>query len=376
MNSKSYLPLLFFLTIIFSQTHFTIPQNVWRISIKQETANGNWKGNNGRNGWTDFTFQLDTSKYIINQQWKNKMNTRSLIIEYGITNKSNFLIKIPIIKKFNQTHTWNSASTKIDSLMQQYYVSDKSNSGLGDVTIGMNLLFLGNPAWRGGKKKYSVYGGLDMIIPFGKPLKKFNQKDIDENGMPYQFKQLPIGEGLTEWRLRAFGEFYRKFRSRLININWKTQISVFNRDIINPRISFLSGSQLITPDSLSRSIGNVLFEQGTQFYGFLSGQMELFPRKLFFLVAMDYMVSGRDKYFSNNDEWDKWMVKRENYDTKQFLSSQLIKFNLVNHDPFDRFGPLPFEIEIGVRWFVPLISKNTFGYTSSWIRFTTYFQAW
>ena len=80
MNSKSYLPLLFFFTISFSQTHFTIPQNVWRISIKQETANGNWKGHNGRNGWTDFTFQLDTSKYIINQQWKNKMNTRSLII--------------------------------------------------------------------------------------------------------------------------------------------------------------------------------------------------------------------------------------------------------------------------------------------------------
>ena len=130
MNSKSYLPLLFFLTISFSQTHFTIPQNVWRISIKQETANGNWKGNDGRNGWTDFTFQLDTSKYIINQQWKNKMNTRSLIIEYGITNKSNFLIKIPIIKKFNQTHSWNSASTKIDSLMQQYYVSAVSYTHL------------------------------------------------------------------------------------------------------------------------------------------------------------------------------------------------------------------------------------------------------
>jgi|TARA_B100001540_G_scaffold62625_1_gene56346 hypothetical protein len=376
MNRKSYLSLFFFIGISFSQTHFTIPQNVWRISIQQEIATGNWKGNDGRNGWTDFSYQLDTSKYIINQQWKNNINTRSFLVEYGITNKSNIVIKVPIIKKFDQSHTWNSASAKIDSLMQKYYPTNRSNSGLGDITIGMNLLFVGNPAWRGGKKKYSIYGGLDMIIPFGEPLMKFNSKDVDKNGVPYQFKQLPIGKGLSGWRLRTFGEFYRKFKGRLINVNWKAHASVFNRDIVNPPISFLSINQLISADSLSRSLGNVLFEQGMQLYGSLSGQIELLPRKIFFLVAMDYMISGRDKYFSNNDSWDKWMVKRENYDTKQFLSSQLIKFNIVNHDPFDRIGPLPFEIEIGARWFVPLLSKNTFGYTSSWIRFSTYLQAW
>ena len=49
-------------------------------------------------------------------------------------------------------------------------------------------------------------------MPFGKPLIKFNPIDIDTNGVPKQFKQLPIGKGLTQWRIRAFGEFYRKFR--------------------------------------------------------------------------------------------------------------------------------------------------------------------
>ena len=64
MNRKSYLSLFFFTGISFSQTHFTIPQNVWRISIQQEIATGNWKGNDGRNGWTDFSYQLDTSKSV------------------------------------------------------------------------------------------------------------------------------------------------------------------------------------------------------------------------------------------------------------------------------------------------------------------------
>ena len=50
--------------------------------------------------------------------------------------------------------------------------------------------------------------------------------------------------------------------------------------------------------------------------------------------------------------------------------------NLLNLDPLDRFGPLPFEIEIGTRWYVPIITKYSFGYTSTWIRISSYFQAW
>ena len=50
--------------------------------------------------------------------------------------------------------------------------------------------------------------------------------------------------------------------------------------------------------------------------------------------------------------------------------------HLLNVDPLDRFGPLPFEIEIGTRWYVPIITKYSFGYTSTWIRISSYFQAW
>ena len=240
----------------------------------------------------------------------------------------------------------------------------------------MNLLLIGNPAWRGGKKKYSLYSGFDIIMPFGKPLIKFNPIDIDTNGVPKQFKQLPIGKGLTQWRMRAFGEFYRKFRGRLININWSTNISFFSREQINPAISFLSVNETITPDSLARSIGSVLYEQGGQLYGSIIGQIEVLPKKFFVSIGMDWMISGRDKFFSNNDSWDKWMVERQNYDTKKSISSQLVKINLLNVDPLDRFGPLPFELEIGTRWYVPIITKYSFGYTSTWIRISSYFQAW
>ncbi len=151
---------------------------------------------------------------------------------------------------------------------------------------------------------------------------------------------------------------------------------MFSREQINPAISFLAVNKTITPDSLARSIGSVLYEQGSQLYGSIIGQIEVFPKKCFISIGMDWMISGKDKYFSNNDSWDEWMVERQNYDTKKSISSQLIKINLLNVDPLDRFGPLPFELEIGARWFVPVITKHSFGYTSTWIRISSYFQAW
>ena len=52
------------LNYLYSQTHFTIPQNVWRISIENEISGGKWKGHDGGDGWKDFTYQLDGIDYI------------------------------------------------------------------------------------------------------------------------------------------------------------------------------------------------------------------------------------------------------------------------------------------------------------------------
>lgn len=368
------------LNYFYSQTHFTIPQNVWRISIENEISGGKWKGHDGGDGWKDFTYQLDGIDYIITQQWKRNLLTQSYSIEYGFTDKSTFMLHIPRLQKFKQSHSWTISSDSLivpmDQLLSHYYPKSKTNSGLGNVALGMNFLLLGNPAWRGGKNKYSLYGGIDITFPFGERLKKYHAKDVDSEGIPNQYKQLPIGNGLTRWRIKAFGELYRKLWGRLINVNWLVNLSSFNRDIINPPISFL-WIQETSADSISRAIGDaVLYEQGKQIYGSIQGQMEIWPQRMFFSVGMDWMFTGRDQYFSSSDTWDKWMVSRKNFDSRKNVATQFLKFNFLNVDSFKQFGPIPFELEVGVRWFVPFLTYQTFGYTSSWIRISSYFQAW
>ena len=368
------------LNYFYSQTHFTIPQNVWRVSIENKISGGKWKGHDGGDGWKDFTYQLDGIDYIITQEWKRNLLTQSYSIEYGFTDKSTFMLHIPRLQKFKQSHSWTISSDSLivpmDQLLSHYYPKSKTNSGLGNVSLGMNLLLLGNPAWRGGKNKYSLYGGIDITFPFGERLKKYHAKDVDSEGIPNQYKQLPIGNGLTRWRIKAFGELYRKLWGRLINVNWLVNLSSFNRDIINPPISFL-WIQETSADSISRAIGDaVLYEQGKQIYGSIQGQMEIWPQRMFFSVGMDWMFTGRDQYFSSSDTWDKWMVSRKNYDSRKNVATQFLKFNFLNVDSFKQIGPIPFELEVGIRWFVPLLTYQTFGYTSSWIRISSYFQAW
>jgi len=367
-------------TFSVSQTHFTIPQNVWRISIQNENSTGNWKGHNGRNGWQDYAYRVENLDYVISQEWKRNITSQTFLIEYGFTDKATFILTIPKLKKFKQTHSWSIAGdttqSPMDRLMVQYFPATKSNTGMGDVTMGMNILFLGNPAWRGGQNKYSVYGGIDITLPFGERLKKYNVKDVDDDGIPHQFKQLPIGNGLTQWRIKAFGKLYRKVRGRLININWSVHMSSFSREIINPPISFL-WIENADADSISRAIGeSVLYEQGGQVFGAIQGQLEIWPKRLFLSAGMDWMFSGRDQYFSKSDVWDNWMVKQNNYDTQKTMATQVLKVNFLNVDPFKQIGPVPFELEIGVRWFVPLLTYHTYGNTSSWIRISSYFQAW
>lgn len=367
-------------TFSISQTHFTIPQNVWRISIQNKNSTGNWKGHNGQNGWQDYAYRLENLDYVISQEWKRNITSQTLLIEYGFTDKATFILTIPKLKKFKQTHFWSIADdttqSPMDQLMIKYFPATKSNTGMGDVTMGMNILFLGNPAWRGGQNKYSVYGGIDITLPFGERLKKYNVKDVDDDGIPHQFKQLPIGNGLTQWRIKAFGKLYRKVRGRLININWSVHMSSFSREIINPPISFL-WIENADADSISRAIGeSVLYEQGGQVFGAIQGQLEIWPKRLFLSAGMDWMFSGRDQYFSKSDVWNEWMVKQNNYDTQKTIATQVLKVNFLNVDPFKQIGPVPFELEIGVRWFVPLLTYHTYGNTSSWIRISSYFQAW
>ena len=114
----------------------------------------------------------------------------------------------------------------------------------------------------------------------------------------------------------------------------------------------------------------------SQIFFSIQGQLELLPNRIFFSSGMNWMISGRDQYFSSSNGWNSWMSSNNNYDTKKTLSNQFIRFNFLNMDPFKQVGPLPFELEFGISWYVPYLSYHSYGYTSSWIKISSYFQAW
>ena len=101
------------------------------------------------------------------------------------------------------------------------------------------------------------------------------------------------------------------------------------------------------------------------------------PKKVFFTTGADWIFSARDEFISSNYVWNRWMRKHKGYDSQKMLTSQFVKANLFNLDPYKMVGPIPFELEIGARWFLPYpLTFNTYGNISSWIQLSTYFQAW
>ncbi len=71
------------------------------------------------------------------------------------------------------------------------------------------------------------------------------------------------------------------------------------------------------------------------------------------------------------------MTRRDGYDSQKMQTSQFVKLNLFNLDPFLAIGPVPFELEIGAQWFMPYpLTYHSYGNLSSWVQISTYFQAW
>ncbi len=379
MHKRTFFLYILLITISYSQTHFTVPQNVWRIGMAQGVSSGKWKGHNGKNGWQDYSYDYIGTNYRLTRNQHRTVRFTALNLEYGLSDRSTFSLNIPYFNNLKESSDWEVSTDTLkfvmDSLLNFYYPNTREESGLGDITLGINVLLYGKPAWSG-RGKYSLFGGLEVVMPFAERLHKFNSTSVDSLGRPKQFNQLPLGGGLTEWRIKAFGEFFRRFKQRLINITWAVSISRHSRELINNPVTFLWTDQT-NPDSINAAIGSaVLYQQGNNLRGIFAGKIELWPERIFFSAEMEWVYRSRDQYNSNNNTWDNWMAHRANYDTKQTLVRQSVRLNLMNVDPLKKYGPLPFELEFGARWFVPILTTNTFGYTEAWIKFSSYFQGW
>ena len=139
-----------------------------------------------------------------------------------------FSLHVPSYSSFSEEIGWSkdievdSLTTNLDSLLAFYYPKNKSSTGLGDATLAMNILLFGFPSWSG-KEPFSVYAGLGIRLPSGKRLGPYRTNAKDKSGIPNQFNELPIGNGLARYSLSLFGEFFKYFNERLVNITWRVE---------------------------------------------------------------------------------------------------------------------------------------------------------
>ncbi len=261
----------------------------------------------------------------------------------------------------------------IYDLLNYYYPAKRQSSGLGDVTLELNFLLAGIPAWRA-SGSFSVYGGVQIQLPSGRQLRKFHPGKTDSDGRPSQFSELPIGTGVTSWRFSLFGEFYRWFKGRLFNLNWYSQIGISNREYLYTPVSFL-GLNVMHQDSIVSIVGEqYYFRPGMELNGALEIKLGIVPEKITVSAGVTGWFKGRDTFLSRSDAWDNWMVKHDGFDTRYYSVNQTIKVYLHNIDPLKKIGPFPFEMEVGLQ--LPVINRNIYSITRWWIGFTTYYQAW
>ena len=387
MNRIIYL-LIFLFSIVHTQTFFTIPRSVWRISIINSIGSGNWIGSGGifNKGVRDISYMANDSTVAAFVHQLNKMNynKRDIHIEYGLSEKMTFSLFLPSYKSLNNEISWSkdivvdSLSSSLDSLLNLYYPNKRSTSGLGDASLGMKILLYGHPSWTG-KEPISIYGGVSLQLPTAKKLGSYKTKLKNDNGVPHQVFDLPVGNGMTRYSYSLFGEFFKYFNKRLVNIAWRIEQGKYSRELVNTPVSFLWGSET-NPDSIISKIGNSFLHQlGDEFLLSAMGKLELFPDRLSITTGINSIRTERDFVLSENSNWDNWMISRMKdgeiiHDTKKTQVRQYILATFHNVHPIKSFGPVLFDIEIGASF--PYFTRHTYTFANTWIGLQAYFQAW
>ena len=207
MNRILYV-FIIFISIVHTQTFFTIPRSVWRISIINSIGSGNWIGSGGlfNKGIRDMSYMANDSTVaaFVHQMNKMSYNKRDVHIEYGLSGRMTFSLFLPSYKSLSNERSWtkdvvvDSLVFPLDSLLNFYYPHKRNTSGLGDATLGMKILLYGHPSWTG-KEPISIYGGLSLQLPSSRKLNPYRSKSRNVNGVPNQFFDLPVGNGMTRY---------------------------------------------------------------------------------------------------------------------------------------------------------------------------------
>jgi len=387
MNRILYV-FIIFISIVHTQTFFTIPRSVWRISIINSIGSGNWIGSGGlfNKGIRDMSYMANDSTVaaFVHQMNKMSYNKRVFHIEYGLSGRMTFSLFLPSYKSLSNERSWtkdvvvDSLVFPLDSLLNFYYPHKRNTSGLGDATLGMKILLYGHPSWTG-KEPISIYGGLSLQLPSSRKLNPYRSKSRNVNGVPNQFFDLPVGNGMTRYSYSLFGEFFKYFKNRLVNVTWRVEHGKYTREVVNTPVSFLWASET-DPDSIISKIGNTFLHQlGDELLLSAMGKLELFPDRLSITAGINSIRTERDFVFSNDITWDNWMVHRIKdgeivHDTKKTQIRQYILATIRNVHPIKNLGPVLFDIEVGASF--PYFTRHTYSFANTWIGVQAYFQAW
>ena len=387
MNRILYV-FIILISIVHTQTFFTIPRSVWRISIINSIGSGNWIGSGGlfNKGIRDMSYMANDSTVaaFVHQMNKMSYNKRVVHIEYGLSGRMTFSLFLPSYKSLSNERSWtkdvvvDSLVFPLDSLLNFYYPHKRNTSGLGDATLGMKILLYGHPSWTG-KEPISIYGGLSLQLPSSRKLNPYRSKSRNVNGVPNQFFDLPVGNGMTRYSYSLFGEFFKYFKNRLVNVTWRVEHGKYTREVVNTPVSFLWASET-DPDSIISKIGNTFLHQlGDELLLSAMGKLELFPDRLSITAGINSIRTERDFVFSNDITWDNWMVRRIRdgeivHDTKKTQIRQYILATIHNVHPIKNLGPVLFDIEVGASF--PYFTRHTYSFANTWIGVQAYFQAW
>jgi len=385
--------------LLSSQTHFTLPKNVWRISIDQYSSKDKWIGKGGTEGFPNEylfieNYLFGTDSINIDGLLTNSLNRRkekaiSYNIEYGLSDRFTFFLDIPYFSVFSEETSWgwintsdsllsneDTVETAINSLME-YYHPERSTSGLGDICWGFNSLLFGSPAWEG-ESMMSIYGSIGMQLPTARVIDEFNGAKVDSMGRPVQFNQLPMGDGVTQWKVSFFGEFYHEILKRLIRINWQVQYRYYVEGKFWTRIT-PRGIFTVNHDMVLQELGKVYrLKLGDVVTTKIEGFLEVIPDRISINIGQRWLFKRRDRYTSINTVWNEWMEGgtdlHKDYDTRALQIIQSISFLFHNIHPLKRIGPLPFELKTQMD--LPFLTRYSWNRAAFSISLSMYFQLW
>ncbi len=265
-----------------------------------------------------------------------------------------------------------TAVTK-QELLDYYYPSMRTASGLGNVELGIKFLLYGNPAWSEAGN-FSIYSGISVLLATADRLHTYKYSSGNPKSQSH-FSTLPLGDGVSKFTISLFGELYRTILNRSVNINWLVKAGLNGQTQLNTPISFVNYSTF-NPDSIANIIGiKHTIEKGNDLFAMAQGKFELIPDWVSVSGGASFYIKGRDTFYSKDPVWDEWMSNRKNeYDTRVTAMRQFAEVALHNVNPLKRIGPIPFEVRGG--YSVPLLSRNTFSEFGAWIQLVVYAQAW